>query len=137
MCHVTCKVLHILCQMSCVKRHMSKIMCHNFFVCCIYIFFYFFYGQRGEASQWRVCYQRLVLTFFILNSLPLGGFYYFSDVRSSDSVNSWCPRIQSLDYVVWSIDQTLRICIQVQFSQRYGQIKDRRPNFFLNIFGLA
>ena len=33
--------------------------------------------------------------------------------------------------------QTLRICIQVQFSQRYGQIKDRTPNFFLNIFGLA
>ena len=28
------------------------------------------------------------------------------------------------------INQTLRICIQVQFSQRYGQIKDRRPNFF-------
>ena len=36
-----------------------------------------------------------------------------------------------------SIYQTLRICIQVQFSQRYGQIKDRRPNLFLNIFGLA
>ena len=35
------------------------------------------------------------------------------------------------------LHQTLRICIQVQFSQRYGQIKDRRPNFFLNIFGLA
>ena len=35
------------------------------------------------------------------------------------------------------IDQTLRICIQVQFSQRYSQIKDRRPNFFLNIFCLA
>ena len=28
------------------------------------------------------------------------------------------------------LNQTLRICIQVQFSQRYGQIKDRRPNFF-------
>ena len=36
-----------------------------------------------------------------------------------------------------SLNQTLRICIQVQFSQRYGQIKDRRPKFFLNIFGLA
>ena len=36
-----------------------------------------------------------------------------------------------------SLYQTLRICIQVQFSQRYGQIKDRRPNFFLYIFGLA
>ena len=36
-----------------------------------------------------------------------------------------------------NINQTLRICIQVQFSQRYGQIKDRRPNFFFEYFCLG
>jgi len=34
----------------------------------------------------------------------------------------------------YKLYQTLRICIQVQFSQRYGQIKDKRPIFFLKIF---
>ena len=45
--------------------------------------------------------------------------------------------VREMEEVKELLNQTLRICIQVQFSQRYGQIKDRRPNFFLNIFGLA
>ena len=36
-----------------------------------------------------------------------------------------------------SINQTLSIWLGIQFRQRYGQIKDRRLNIFLNIFGLA
>ena len=35
------------------------------------------------------------------------------------------------------INQTLSILLGIQFRQRYRQIKDRRPTFFLNIFGLA
>ena len=43
----------------------------------------------------------------------------------------------TLQYVLYSIHQTLSIWLGIQFRQRYGQIKDRRPNIFLNIFGLA
>ena len=35
------------------------------------------------------------------------------------------------------IYHTLSIWLQTQFSQRYRQIKDRKPNIFLNIFGSA
>ena len=37
--HVTCHLSHVTC-------HVSKVI------------FFFFFGQRGEASRWRVCYQR-------------------------------------------------------------------------------
>ena len=48
MSHVMCHVSHVTCHVSCVT-------CHNFF----YLFFYFFiFGQSGEAYRWRVCYQR-------------------------------------------------------------------------------
>ena len=44
-----------------VSRHMSRVTCHMSRVTChmshITIFFFFF-GQRGEAYWWRVCYQR-------------------------------------------------------------------------------
>ena len=33
--------------------------------------------------------------------------------------------------------QTLSIWLGIQFRQRYGQIKDRRPKNIWNIFGLA
>ena len=33
--------------------------------------------------------------------------------------------------------QTLSIWLGIQFRQRNGQIKDRKPNILLNIFGLA
>ena len=48
-CHVsgdTCHVSHVTCHMS-----PSHVMCHIF----IYLFIF---GQSGEASQGRVCYQR-------------------------------------------------------------------------------
>ena len=40
---------------------------------------------------------------------------------------------------VWTIliNQTLSIWLWIQFRQRCSQIKDWRPNTFLNIFGLA
>ena len=38
---------------------MSHVMCHVSHVTYINIFIYFiFFGQRGEAYRWRVCYQR-------------------------------------------------------------------------------
>ena len=44
--HVTCHVSHVMCHMSHVACHVS-----------IYLFIYFF-GQKGGAYCWRVCYQR-------------------------------------------------------------------------------
>ena len=40
-----------MCHMSHVMCHMSQVTCHHL------IYFFFFFGQRGEVSQWRVCYQ--------------------------------------------------------------------------------
>ena len=37
----------------------------------------------------------------------------------------------------YSVDQTLSIWLGIQFRQRNNQIKDRKPTFFWNIFGLA
>ena len=37
----------------------------------------------------------------------------------------------------WNIYQTLSIWLGIQFRQRYSLIKDWRPTFFLNIFGLS
>ena len=45
--------------LSCVMCHMSRVTCHMSCVIC-HIFFFFsstFFGQSGEAYQWRVCYQ--------------------------------------------------------------------------------
>ena len=48
----------LTCHVSGVICHMSRVTCH------------FLFGQRCEASQWRVCYQwglpRLVFTFIML-----------------------------------------------------------------------
>ena len=42
----------VRCHMSSVTCHMSGVMarCHELF--------FFFFGQSGEASRWRVCYQQ-------------------------------------------------------------------------------
>ena len=39
----------VTCHVSCVTCHMSHVTCHMFF---------FFFSQSGEASLWKVCYQR-------------------------------------------------------------------------------
>ena len=39
-----------MCQMSDVKCHMSCVTCH--------MSFFSFFFQSGQASQWKVCYQR-------------------------------------------------------------------------------
>ena len=48
------------CHVSCVMCHMSRVMCHMSQVTChmSFFYFYFFFGQSGEAYWWRVCYQR-------------------------------------------------------------------------------
>ena len=44
--------------MSCVTCHMSHVMCHMSRVTCKIFFLLIFFGQSGESSRWRVCYQR-------------------------------------------------------------------------------
>ena len=39
--------------MSSVRCQVSRVMCQVSHV----IFFFFFFGQSGGASRWRVCYQ--------------------------------------------------------------------------------
>ena len=66
-----CQVSRIMCQVSHVPFHVSHVMCHMSL---------FFFGQRGEAHWWRVCYQqglpRPVLKYF-LDSLF---FLFFSNI---------------------------------------------------------
>ena len=45
-------------HMSHVTCHMSRVTCHMSCVTCIIYFLLLFFGQSGEASRWRVCYQR-------------------------------------------------------------------------------
>ena len=62
---VTCHVSCVMCHVSCVMCHMSRVTCYFFF------FFSSFFGQSGEAYQWRVCYLRgLPRLFFHYTSLP-------------------------------------------------------------------
>ena len=49
--HVRCHMSHVTCQVSGVTCQVSPVRYHI-------LFFYFFSGQSGEASWWRVCYQR-------------------------------------------------------------------------------
>ena len=47
---------HVTCHMSHVTYHVSGVACQ---VSCVkFLFYFFFLGQSGEASWWRVCYQR-------------------------------------------------------------------------------
>ena len=61
------------CHMSCVICHMSPVTCHMSCVTCNY--FFLFFGQSGETSWWRVCYQsglpRLVSIVTLQNSSVL------------------------------------------------------------------
>ena len=51
MCHMS----GITCHVSCVLFHVSRVMCHVSHVNYFYLFYYF--GQSGGGSRWRVCYQ--------------------------------------------------------------------------------
>ena len=46
----------VMCNVSCVTCNVSRVTCHVSNVTCH--FFFFFFGQSGEAYRWRVCYQR-------------------------------------------------------------------------------
>ena len=85
----------------------------------------------GKAALIRGCSQRGWSLCEIINQAG-AGFYQPGQQR-----RILFPVEAGQDDYIKEIYQTLRICIQVQFSQRYGQIKDRRPKFFLNIFCLA
>ena len=53
--------------MSCVTCHVSHITCHMSLNC--FFSSTFFFGQRGEASWWRVCYQRANPLYFVIYSV--------------------------------------------------------------------
>ena len=55
---VTCQVSPITCQVSRVMCHVSGVTCQVSGVMCQVSHVSFFLGQSGEASRWRVCYQR-------------------------------------------------------------------------------
>ena len=57
---VSCQVSGVRCQVSGVRCQVSGVRCHILHVTCHESQFFssFFLGQSGEASQWRVCYQR-------------------------------------------------------------------------------
>ena len=64
----TCHMSGVRCHVSYVRCHVSGVTCQ---VSCV-TFFYFFVWQSGEASRWRVCYQRglprlVYITFGIQN----------------------------------------------------------------------
>ena len=48
-------VSHVTCHMSRVTCHVSRVTCQVSHVRCQ---MFFFFGQNGRASRWRVCYQR-------------------------------------------------------------------------------
>ena len=50
----TCHLLHVMYHVSHVMYHVSHVMCQVSCVTCNMNFFL----QCGEASYWRVCYQR-------------------------------------------------------------------------------
>ena len=54
---VTCQVSPVRCYMSYVTCQVSPVACHVSGVTCLF-FCSLFFGQSGEASRWRVCYQR-------------------------------------------------------------------------------
>ena len=63
------------------------------------------------------------------------------NIGSIDTGSPWEPsfQINVLGHLETEcyIDQTLSIWLGIQFRQRNGQIKDKKPNFFFYIFGLA
>ena len=56
----TCHVSGVTCHVSHVKCHQSHVTCHVSHVrlLLLYIYIFIFFGQSGEASQGRVCFQR-------------------------------------------------------------------------------
>ena len=56
----TCHMSGVTCHMSGVTCHVSHVTCHMSRV--IFFFYFFLLGHSDEASQWRVCYQRLVFS---------------------------------------------------------------------------
>ena len=51
---MVCLPPNVMCQMLLVTCHVLFVMCHMWHIKC----HLFFYGQSGETSMWRVCYQQ-------------------------------------------------------------------------------
>ena len=70
----------VSCQVSGVTCHVSGVRCHVSGVTCIYIYIFFFL-QSGEASRWRVCYQRglpRLVSLVVIYFHPLSPLHPFS-----------------------------------------------------------
>ena len=68
----TCHVSGVTCHVSHVKCHQSHVTCHVSHVrlLLLYIYIFIFFGQSGEASQGRVCYQRGLPRLVLLSQSP-------------------------------------------------------------------
>ena len=119
--HVWCQVSHVRCHMSPLaskkvrarelkfeRRFTSSYMSHVFFVC--------FFGQCGEASCGRVCYQRglprLVLESY--NNCHIMGIFYIYHFR----------RVKKIFIYIYTIFPTISLKIQlIKFSslQKHSQ----------------
>ena len=49
---------HVKCHVSRVTCHVSPVTCCVSHVTIFIYYYYYFFAQSGEASLWRVCYQR-------------------------------------------------------------------------------
>ena len=78
----------------------------------------------------------IILVPFTLASIKMHNFARSCSVLQNSKMTPWWQPNQGerLDRLIY---QTLSIQLGMQFRQRYSQIKDWRPNTFLNIFGLA
>ena len=90
------------CHMSCVMCHMSHVKYHRW-----YLFLFF---QRGEANQWRVCYQRgltrlvLLINMWIVSDSPgLKDFLAMSAVAMWECLHTR-SRGQQARLLGWGLD---------------------------------
>ena len=73
---VTCQVSHVRCHMSGVTCHMST-------------FFFFSFRKSGEASLWRVCYQRGLPHLVYINILQWPKNYCFAVMYITSLQKKW------------------------------------------------
>ena len=71
--------------------HMSRVTCHM-----SQFFFYFFFGQSGEAYRWRVCYQRgLPRLVFMINRPSVAGALSLINELTESLSHHFAPDLQT------------------------------------------
>ena len=75
---VSCQVSHVMCHASHVTCQMSHVPCKVS---------QFFFGQCGEARQWRVCYQQGLINALIGATLLFIALIIIPHTRDTKSCN--------------------------------------------------